>query len=195
MEEVFQPIAMFVGAVLLAGAIIVVMSFRAQNRDEEKSHGKTRREEFLRSIPEVPAPHVLGILHGAVVFSLFWGIGTIAFSAYAALIAAREGGVHSGPLGALFFAATPLVIGGIAVFHMIVAVAYLQKRRWVPRLLPASLPMVLAGPFLIEDVHRHTVILGSVIVAAFILSIVLQRSRSLWYHCGWSAEDAERHGS
>lgn len=188
----FQSIIPFVGAVLLGATVVVVMSFRARNRPEERAKSKTRRAEFLRSIPKTPAPGVLTTLRVVIVLSLLWSLGTVVHSLSVALFSARAGASLSGPASALFFAAIPLLVGGIAVFHMVVAVAFFRKRRWVPRLLSASLPLVLAGPFLVEDSNRSPAILGAIIAAAFSLSIVLQYSRSVWCHCGWNAEDPDR---
>lgn len=194
MEETLQAPVVFVGAVLLGAGIIVAMSFRARNRPEGRAESEARRAEFLRSLPEAPPPGVLAILRVAVALSLLWGLGTIVYAGSVALVAVRVGGDLSGPASALFFAATPLLVGGIAVFHLIVAIAFFRKRRRAPLLLSASLPMVLAGPFLLEDANRSPVVLGTVIVVGFSLSLVLQRSRSLWRHCGWSAEDADGRG-
>ena len=191
MEEMF-PILLFAGAALLGIAIIAVMSSRAQNRGEGRAKSMTRRAELLRSIPEAPAPGVLTTLRVAVALSLFWSLGTVVYSISVALFSARAGASLSGPVSALFFTAIPLLVSGIAVFPLVVAVAFFQKRRWVPGLLSASLALVLAGPFLVEDTNRSPVVLVAVVAAAFSLSIVLQRSRSLWHHCGWSAQDADR---
>lgn len=191
MGSAVQSIVLFVAAVLLGVGIIVVMSIRAQRRAEEKA-GSTRRADFLRSIPEAPSPGVVKTLHVAVFLSLFWSLGAGVYAVFAALFSARTVPGISGPASALSFAAVPLLVFGIAVFHTVVGIAFFRNKRWVPRFLAASLPMVLLGSYLIAPTKPTTVVLGIVMVAAIFISRVLQSCRSLWHHCGWRAEDADR---